>query len=329
MNFVMYIFTFFSELLCYIFFMKPNDVLLSKNGMATQQVAIKLLQYAPGDKIPTISELSESLNLARGTVQNAIFTLEETKAIKIHSRGILGSFLEEYDINRIMEIVGIDVLLGAMPLPYFKRLEGLAYGLIQELEKFSKVPVHMGYTAGAENRVNLIRNRRYDFAVTSLLFAQEYLKDHDDMEIILRLGKKTISGGHLIVFSKNNADKTEIEDGMKVGIADIQVVHSILTRHLCEGKDVTFVTMNYNSVKSDLDSGKYDCVILNVDEQHIFVPDYHSVSINYEDGADTEAVVMILKRFDPIAQNIIQYLSVDNVVDLQNRVLNGEIFPNY
>lgn len=309
--------------------MKPNDVLLSKNGMATQQVAIKLLQYAPGDKIPTISELSESLNLARGTVQNAIFTLEETKAIKIHSRGILGSFLEEYDINRIMEIVGIDVLLGAMPLPYFKRLEGLAYGLIQELEKFSKVPVHMGYTAGAENRVNLIRNRRYDFAVTSLLFAQEYLKDHDDMEIILRLGKKTISGGHVIVFSKNNSDKKEIEDGMKVGIADIQVVHSILTRHLCEGKDVTFVTMNYNSVKSDLDSGKYDCVILNVDEQHIFVPDYHSVSINYEDGADTEAVVMILKRFDPIAQNIIQYLSVDNVVDLQNRVLNGEIIPNY
>ena len=53
------------------------------------------------------------------------------------------------------------------------------------------------------------------------------------------------------------------------------------------------------------------------------------MSINYEDGADTEAVVMILKRFDPIAQNIIQYLSVDNVVDLQNRVLNGEIFPNY
>lgn len=309
--------------------MKPNDVLLSKNGMATQQVAITLLQYAPGDKIPTISELSESLNLARGTVQNAIFTLEETKAIKIHSRGILGSFLEEYDINRIMEIVGIDVLLGVMPLPYSKWLEGLAYALIQELEKFSKVPVHMGYTAGAENRVELTRNRRYDFAVTSLLFAQEYLKDHDDMEIILRLGKKTFSGGHLIVFSKNNSDKTEIKDGMKVGIADIQIVHSILTRHLCEGKDVTFVPMNYSSVKTDLDNGRYDCVILNQDEKSFLVPEYPCVSAGCEDGSDTEAVILILKRFDAIAQNIIQYLSVSNVVDLQNRVLNGEIFPNY
>lgn len=329
MNSVMLVFIYFSDKLWYIFVMKPNNVLFSKNGMATQQVAIKLLQYAPGDKIPTISELSESLNLARGTVQNAIFTLEETKAIKIHSRGILGSFLEEYDINRIMEIVGINVLLGAMPLPYTKRLEGLAYGLIQELEKFSKVPVHMGYDASAENRVDLTRNRRYDFAVTSLLFAQEYLKEHDDMEIILRLGKKTISGGHLIVFSKNNSEKTEIEDGMKVGIAGIQVVHSILTRLLCEGKDVTFVPMNYSAVKNDLDSGRYDCVILNVDEHKHFVPDYRSVSVTYEDGADTEAVILILKRFDPIAQNIIQYLSVDNVVDLQNRVLNGEIFPNY
>ncbi|MBQ1347513.1 MAG: GntR family transcriptional regulator, partial [Erysipelotrichaceae bacterium] len=60
-----------------------KDQLLSKNGTATMILSRELLKYAIGDRIPTITEFSKKMSLARGTVQNALKNLIGAKAIVV------------------------------------------------------------------------------------------------------------------------------------------------------------------------------------------------------------------------------------------------------
>ena len=49
-----------------------REQLLSKNGTATMKLSRELMNYAIGDRIPTITEFSDRINFARGTIQNAM-----------------------------------------------------------------------------------------------------------------------------------------------------------------------------------------------------------------------------------------------------------------
>ena len=62
--------------------MDINEMLFSKNGAAALALARLFLNYRIGAKIPTVTELSESLHLSRGTVQSSIKLLTDNQAIK-------------------------------------------------------------------------------------------------------------------------------------------------------------------------------------------------------------------------------------------------------
>lgn len=51
------------------------------------------LRFDAGDRVPTVTELESMLHISRGTIQNALRTLQEEKAVRIESRGHLGSFM--------------------------------------------------------------------------------------------------------------------------------------------------------------------------------------------------------------------------------------------
>ena len=95
-----------------------KEQLLSKNGTATLKLSRELLKYAIGDRIPTITEFSKKINLARGTIQNAQRNLIESKAIVIESKGHMGSYLVKKNSAILLEFAGVNYLVGAMPLPY-------------------------------------------------------------------------------------------------------------------------------------------------------------------------------------------------------------------
>ena len=45
-----------------------NDILLSKNGLATKTIAKEFIKINLGDKVPTVSEFCELFSFPRGTV---------------------------------------------------------------------------------------------------------------------------------------------------------------------------------------------------------------------------------------------------------------------
>ena len=88
-----------------------REILFSKNGIATYTLAREFLKYNVGDKIPTVSEFSETFDLARGTVQNAIKMLQQSDAIRIESKGHVGSYLVKKNMTILLEFAGISLLV--------------------------------------------------------------------------------------------------------------------------------------------------------------------------------------------------------------------------
>ena len=56
-----------------------NTSLLQKSGLATLQVAQILAGLEPGDRIPTVTELSEQCEMARGNIQIALNNLKQNR----------------------------------------------------------------------------------------------------------------------------------------------------------------------------------------------------------------------------------------------------------
>ena len=149
--------------------------LMGKNAIATIKVSKELLKYSVGERIPTVSEFVDSLSLARGTVQNAIKTLVD--------------HLMKKNMRVLLKFAGVRMLLGTMPLPYSRRYEGLASGLIASMENNYDLPINLAYMRGSVNRISMVLQKRYDFAVVSRYAAHHFLEKYPDkIEIVVGFG---------------------------------------------------------------------------------------------------------------------------------------------
>src|SRR5690625_4816170 len=90
----------------------------TKNGLAAQKIAQTLLAVREGERIPRIDDFVRNLKLGRGTIQSSLTLLEDVGAVRVESRGHLGTFLLEKDNAALWKIAGHSTIIGVMPLPY-------------------------------------------------------------------------------------------------------------------------------------------------------------------------------------------------------------------
>ena len=82
------------------------------------------LRFDAGDRVPTVTDIGILCYIyQRGTIQNALRTLQEEKAVRIESRGHFRSFMTLKNDSILLEFAGVSSLLGAMPLPYLKNMK--------------------------------------------------------------------------------------------------------------------------------------------------------------------------------------------------------------
>ena len=112
---------------------------LMKKGQVINAIASDFLKKSVGDKVPSISEYQEELEVARGTVQNAISYLKNEGAFKLISKGHQGSFISEINYEILQSYALSETVLGTMTLPYSKLYEGLATGIYEEFRNRSIV----------------------------------------------------------------------------------------------------------------------------------------------------------------------------------------------
>lgn len=304
-----------------------KELLLSKNGKVVTELARIFLEIENGDRIYTVTELCDMFQEPRGTIQNAIKTLQTSNAVQIESKGIKGSYLVSKNVRLLLSIAGIESLVGTMPLPYSKRYEGLATGLISALENSYSIPSMMSYVRGAKNRIGLVLEGRYDFAIVSKYAAEEFMKKDDRVTIIKEFGKETYCSAHAIIFHDKNA--TSIKDGMRIGIDADSVDQSNLTKAVCKGYNVNFYPVSYNTLLEKVVEGTLDATVWNIDEVIGQTKKINYIKISEENQDDTNAVIVTSKSRKEVCSLLMKLIDVEQVLKIQKLVMEGKITPNY
>lgn len=307
--------------------MELKNKLMQKIGIMSTNLAIEFIQLDVGDRIPIISELSEKYNIARGTVQSSLKILQDYGSIKLESRGHLGTFITFIDHLKLLEIAGINSIVGVMPLPYSKRYEGLATGIFNTLND-EGLSANIAFMRGANHRLKFLKDKRYDFAVTSRLTADYYIKNKEPIKIVSAFGDYSYVNEHVMMVS-DDFDGS-FNHKMKIGIDKSSIDQATLTLLYFDDYQVDYVNMPYNSLKSGIKSKKIDAAIWNKDD--IKNNEVKSLDIKCRENigiSDTEAVIIVNKENIIIPKLFSKKLDKNKVLKLQKEVIEEKIMPNY
>lgn len=300
--------------------------LMQKHGIMLMTLAKDFLNKNEGDRIETVATMSDKYNMARGTIQTALKTLQDENAITLEPRGHLGTFIRYIDYNKLLKLSGIENIVCVMPLPYTKRYEGIATGLYNVINK--NVSFSLAFMRGSENRLKFLKEGRYDLAITSRLTANYYISQNENIDIVTSLGKHTYVKGHALIVRNNY---NGFYKGMRVGIDKSSYDQYSLTQNYFEGKDVEFVEIQYSHVIDHIENNEIDAAIWSEDEAIYegkklkLLP----LELRESEAFDTEAVIIADKDNKTIINFISKLFNVDEVIDIQNKVINNKIVPNY
>ena len=308
--------------------MDVQSKLMQKLGIAITSLAVEFLPLNKGDRIKTVAELAENYKTARGTIQSAIKILKEENAVTLESRGHLGTFINEIDYIKLLELTGIKSLVGVMPLPYSKRYEGLATGICKCLND-SGVNTNLAFMRGSNHRLKALEDGRYDFAVTSRLTADFYLQNKKSIQIVKSFGNFSYVNEHIIVVSKDfNGEFTK---GTKVGIDTSSIDQSVLTKTYFEDLEVQYVTLNYSQFIPAIKEGKIDAAIWNLDDLQDRQDDIKFIPLDRKKKniKDTEAVIIANEKNSIVPALFSRVLDVEDVKEYQRLVMEKKIMPQY
>ena len=167
-----------------------NTSLLQKSGLATLQVAQILAGLEPGDRIPTVTELSEQCEMARGNIQIALNNLKQNHVIRLESHGQNGTIATEIDYVAMAQYCSNTGLTCVMPMPYGLRYEGLASGLYEELNQ-KGVTGAIAFMRGSGYRLNCVEEGRFHLCVMSQLAFEHYAQEGKDIQLIAAFGPQS------------------------------------------------------------------------------------------------------------------------------------------
>lgn len=305
-----------------------NGPLYQKIGITANRLAQELLTWKPGDRIPSISEYQEKLQVSRGTVQNALNYLKDSGAITLTSRGHLGTFIDSLDYRKLQECSFNRELLGCMPLPYSLSYQGFATALFEVLNAYA---FNLIYARGSESRLKLLSSGVCQFAVCSRYAAEEAIRYRNDVQIAVDLGPGTYLTRHVLVF--RDPDKKKIEPGMRIAYDRASLDHRHLTESIVEGvPHVELVDMKAHQTTRAVSSGEIDAGVWNLDE--ILESGYPGLNVvplpEFPDVEAFSSAVLVTKRENEnIAQLLQQNVRPEAVREIQTAVRENQVPADY
>lgn len=309
---------------------KIKSKMMSKIGYVTARLAREFLLKNKDERIETVGNLAKKFETGRGTVQAALGFLVEHQAIKLESKGHLGTFIQYLDYKLLWEIADAGIIMGLMPLPYSPRYEGLATGLNKEFKK-AQFPFSMAFTRGAKNRLNVLEKELYDFILVSRYAAEEAIKNNNKFEIAVEFGPGSYLSRHVIVFAEPGF--TRLESGMTVGIDPSSIDHKFLTALECQGLEVNLKELTYMKILEHIKSKKIDAAIWNYDEivgyKRINYASLHQAEALAHNEKISNAVILINKD-DYLIKNVLQRtIKKERVLEIQQQVFEHNLIPEY
>lgn len=306
--------------------MAANVSMYKKSALMLMNMARDLFLTDIGEQIPTINEYTEKFSVSRGIVQQALETLTEDESITVEKRGVLGSYLVAADYKKLYGHTGWGSITGTMPIPLTPYFTSLATAICEVLST-SPIGFSFAYMSGSVKRAEALKNGVYDFMVVSRSAARLHMMQYEGLEICAQLNGAEYSREYMLYFM--DPKKSQIEDGMRVGVDPVCMDQKVLTDRLCLGKNVEIVEFPFIGFEDITRSGKVDCVVFrhigwSTDADKL---DFREVSIDGVEGFSKEdmntPVVLVRSENYGIDRLLKKYLNSDNISRIQKEVLSG------
>lgn len=305
----------------------PFSNLLSKQGRMVITLGHDLMEREVGERIPTVQEYSERYKASIGTTQSAQSFLHQHGMVKLESRGHQGTYLTEIRRHDLWHLIHPGSIVGAMPLPYSTRYEGLATALSERFHE-AEIALNLVYIRGAKTRLRTLSEGRSDFTVMSAFAVEQAQKDNQKISTFLNLGSETYVSEHVLVFRE--PEHLEIEDGMRVGIDPQSLDQAYFTQHACAGKQVEMVEVGYMQLPTALQKNLIDATVWNRDELQRYADLYVAPSKQIEAyKTNTEACIVTSSSATGLMILMKEFLHVDEIRKIQQDVIDGTQMPRY
>lgn len=292
---------------------------ISKVDAMIKEIAKSIFITKVGDRIKTVKELAEEYSMSVGTVQKAFDILEQESCYELENKGVLGKILISKNINRLLKIAEINEMLAVMPLPKTKRYEGLATAL-KKVFLDKGIRLHFAYMQGSIIRLNMVKDGIYDFAIVSDLAYRN--NKNKFLKKVISLGEKSYVKDHVLI-SKDKINK--------IGIDENSEDQYFLTKEFIKNKNYELVDINTDAISNLFLTNEIDAAICSIDEieeNNLVEFNIKKIDIPGKDYAN-EADIIINSDDKVIYTLIKELIDINEIIEIQKKVINKEIIPRY
>lgn len=292
-----------------------------------------LITLNKGDQLLSTRELAESYGASLGSISQTVNNLEETGAVSISRRGHLGSFLEEKSTAMLWSVIENGPMVIAFTLPTFPKCEGLATAF-HSLLNGAGVETYLTFIRGSLNRLKALRHGQCHAVVMSALTADE-LKTRKE-EVIMTLPPQSFVMDHRVFY---RLKREQTSRPLRVGIDNDSFDVKYLTELEFSGSEVEFYQISFiqidRHIEKSFEVAQLDAAISNLDHFDRLVSDEISsrpLSPHVESligDRNTSAAIITKGGSNPTAIALKELLDPKEILEIQQKVIEGEIVPRY
>jgi hypothetical protein len=309
--------------------MNPTDHwradLFSKQGRIITFLARDLLALRTDDRLPAMQDYAAQYNVSVGTIQAAFTYLSERGAVTLDTQGKLGSFIREIDYIALWRLGSGRALIGTFPLPYARRLAGLATGVRESLAAHG-VEDAPRFVRGSRTRLTMLQSGVCDFAVVSRYAAESAGKDGFALDIVASLGVSTYTVDHVLIMRKGTA----LGEGMRVGVDPQSPDHTFVVAQLAAWTKIVQVESDYSAGLDLLAAGEIDVAVWTRDDLPTGI-DVTIMSLDQQiDARPLGEALIVVQAGDLAAAHLLAVtLDGESVRAIQRAVMARERLPMY
>ncbi len=297
-----------------------------------RRLAAHFLGTELGERLPSVRDLARANQSSVGSISNAINELEELGAIQIDRRGHLGSFVNSRSLGVLWTIAEQSPMVIGFPLTSSLRFSGLATGL-KKLLSDASIEIYLIFIRGSRTRIQALREQRCHAVVMSEFAADKLCTDEE--EIQLRLAPESYVASHKVFY---RIPSPGIERPLRVAIDRDSIDLSCIAELEFADRRVEFISVPYVLTHRQLIDGHIDAAVWSSDDMHGYLSQQHGQILDQPlskstiiqiGNTDTSAALVASAWSHSVHAVISSVLDPDKVVEIQRKVLSGEIDPEY
>lgn len=294
-----------------------------------KSLAEYLLWIEPGQRLPSVAKLAKYTDMSVGSVSTALNDLEANGVVKIQKRGHLGSIVESVHIGRIWNLIEESPFVIALSLPMHTHFEGLATALKASVEKLG-IETYLIFIRGSNTRLRALMDNRCHVSVISGLAANE--SRSKGYEILMQLPPGTWLSGYRVFYREPYPAPGE---RIRVAVDYDSFDHRRLSELEFTESNAEFINAPFVKFPRLLRQGEVDALLWTWDQKDVYLgPDIASrlISqrvINLIGDLSISATIVGRKDSLLVKSVITKAVNVDAIVEIQNKVVSGEMTPEY